>query len=97
MADFLQLMHNDVLGPTDEDWSAYLGKLRAGGHHEGGSAVGAGLCVRQGAAAPGISSHIGGYILIEARDLDEARSLVAGNPVYEAGGTVEIRELPRSD
>jgi hypothetical protein len=31
-----------------------------------------------------------------ARDLAHARSLLPGNPVYEAGGTVEIRELPRT-
>lgn len=26
---------------------------------------------------------------------DDAQALVAGNPVYEGGGTVESRELPR--
>lgn len=30
-----------------------------------------------------------------ARDLEHAREYLDGNPVYEAGGTVEIRELPR--
>ena len=29
------------------------------------------------------------------RRLEEVRELLKGNPVYEAGGTVEIRELPR--
>jgi hypothetical protein len=32
---------------------------------------------------------------VEATDFDDARTLIAGNPVYEAGGTIEIRELPR--
>jgi len=27
---------------------------------------------------------------------DDARTLLVGNPVFEAGGTVEIRELPRT-
>jgi hypothetical protein len=31
-----------------------------------------------------------------AADLDQAKALVAGNPVFEAGGTVEIRELPET-
>jgi hypothetical protein len=39
---------------------------------------------------------LSGYIRISAGDLDEARGLLAGNPVFEAGGTVEIRELPRT-
>jgi hypothetical protein len=39
---------------------------------------------------------LAGYIRVRADNLDEAKSLLAGNPVFEAGGTVEIRELPLS-
>jgi len=46
---------------------------------------------------PQISAQLAGFIRIEATDLAEARTLLAGNPTYEAGGTVEIRELPRAD
>jgi len=46
--------------------------------------------------APEPTFHIGGFIRVMARDLAHARSLLPGNPVYEAGGTVEIRELPRT-
>lgn len=35
------------------------------------------------------------YIRVKAGSLTDARALVVGNPVFEAGGTVEIRELPR--
>lgn len=34
---------------------------------------------------------------VAADSLDAARALLAGNPVFEAGGTVEIRELPRTE
>jgi hypothetical protein len=34
---------------------------------------------------------------VNANDLEQAKSLLVGNPVFEAGGTVEIRELPRTD
>ncbi len=43
------------------------------------------------------ATHISGFIRIEADDLEHATRLLAGIPVYEAGGTVEIRELPRDD
>jgi len=43
-----------------------------------------------------ISRQIAGDIRIRAENLNAARELVIGNPVYEAGGTVEIRELPRT-
>jgi hypothetical protein len=36
-----------------------------------------------------------GFLRIRAASLDEAASFLAGNPVFEAGGTVELRELPK--
>ena len=30
-----------------------------------------------------------------AESLEAAKALVTGNPVYEAGGTVEVRHLPK--
>ena len=36
---------------------------------------------------------IGGYSVIEARDLDEAATIAAGCPVIEAGGLVEVRPV----
>jgi len=62
---------------------------------EGGSAIGGGVCERKHGAAPPITAHLTGYIRVKAKDLAEARTLLAGNPVFETGGTVEIRELPR--
>jgi len=53
--------------------------------------------VRRAGNVPDISRHLVGYVKIEARDLNHARELLQGNPVYEAGGTVEIRELPVTD
>ena len=33
---------------------------------------------------------------VECNYYQDARAFLKGNPVFEAGGTVEIRELPRS-
>jgi hypothetical protein len=52
--------------------------------------------VRKGASAPDITKHLAGYIRVAAATIDEAKSLLIGNPHFEAGGTVEIRELPRT-
>ena len=43
-----------------------------------------------------ITARIGGYFRIEAERLADVEALLAGNPVYENGGTVEIRELPKT-
>jgi hypothetical protein len=52
--------------------------------------------MRKGGEAPDITKHLAGYIRIAAATLDEAKSLLTGNPHFEAGGTVEIRELSQT-
>jgi hypothetical protein len=48
-------------------------------------------------APASVTAHLTGYIRVNANSLDQTKSLVTGNPHFEAGGTVEIRELPRTD
>lgn len=98
MPDYLFLMHDDATSPSDESgWGPYVARLQATGHLQGGSAIGSGICVRKGSPEPAITGHLTGFIRVAAESLDEARALVVGNPLFESGGTVEIRELPRTD
>jgi hypothetical protein len=99
MNDYILLMHDDVPGEhrsRDEEWPPYFTKLRAAGVFQGGSAIGDGLCASKSGLPRPITPHIAGYIRIQAASLSAARAMVEGNPVYEAGGTVEIRELPKT-
>lgn len=98
MRDYILFMHNDVpagLPRPRSEWEAYFGKLRQANAFQGGSSIDDGVCLAKSGASRPTTSHIAGYIRINAVDLNAARALVAGNPVYEAGGTVEIRELPQ--
>ena len=36
---------------------------------------------------------VGGYLVIEAKDLDQAAEIAKGCPIFEAGGMVEIRPI----
>ena len=93
MNEYLLLMHAGThVEPAS--WTAYLAKLRSAGRFLGGSAIGGGICVTRSGSPPEITHHLVGYLKIRADDLAEATALLAGNPVHEAGGTVEIRELP---
>lgn len=95
MPDYILLMHSDTTQPSDDAaWGAYLAGLQAQGVFQGGSEIGAGTCVRKAGAVPEVSAHLSGFIRVTASDLAHAKRLVVGNPVYEAGGTVEVRELP---
>jgi hypothetical protein len=96
MADYLFLMHDDA--PDDAAaWEPYLRTLRQSGCFQGGSAIGDGVCVRKSGRPPAVTEHLTGYIRVSADNLDQAKSLLIGNPHFEAGGTVEIRELTRTD
>jgi hypothetical protein len=98
MADYILLMHDDATAPVKVDaWGPYIAGLRAAGVFDGGSAIGPGVSMRKTGAAAAITASLGGYMRITADTLEEAQSRLAGNPVFEAGGTVEIRELPRTD
>lgn len=99
MAEYMFLMHGLTVpgatpGGPHADWGPYIAGLVEKGVMRGGSAMGRGECVRKSGDAPDISRQISGYIKIEAADIEAAKALLAGNPVYEAGGVVEIRELP---
>ena len=98
MNDYLFLMHDDAPDGQDgsaDEWQAYFATLRAANAFQGGSAIGGGVCMSKASAPPVLTRHLSGYVRVQAVSLSAARELVAGNPVYEAGGTVEIRELPR--
>jgi len=96
MADYILIMHDDAAGDDPNAWDSYLQTLKQSGVFEGGSAIGDGICVRKRGTAPDITRHLAGYIRVTAATIEDAKSLLAGNPHFEAGGTVEIRELPRT-
>jgi hypothetical protein len=96
MRDFIMLMHDDALAqPSPDQWAAYFSFLRSRDAFDGGSAIGPGETFRKQGVPAELSGHLGGYIRVRAGTLGAARELLCGNPVFDCGGTVEIRELPR--
>jgi hypothetical protein len=96
MPEYILLMHDDAIG-DEKAWAPYIQRLQQTGYFEGGSAIGEGVCARKNGATPSVTAHLTGYIRINADSLAHAKSMLTGNPLFEAGGTVEIRELPRTD
>ncbi len=98
MKEFILLMHDDAeRSGTPDEWASYFVRLRESGRFQGGSAIGDGECHRKTGTPGQVHRSLGGYIRILASDLEEAKSFIAGNPTFEAGGTVEIRDLPRTN
>ncbi len=95
MNQYLLLIHNDAPALEDGDlWEPYLDGLRRSGHFDGGSAIGTGFSVTKAGKNSAVLDQLVGYLVVRAASLDDARRFVVGNPVFEAGGTIEIRELP---
>ena len=96
--EYLLLMHDlppDRASQSVHTWPEYLAALHATGMFEGGSAMGDGICVSKEGPTTDVARHLTGYIRVRAESLEAAQAFLAGNPVYEAGGTIEIRELPQ--
>jgi hypothetical protein len=96
--EYILLMHQDALDTDAADdpkmWEEYITQLRGTGHFDGGSSIGQGERFRKDKLSEPVENVLGGYIRVRAISLESAKRFLAGNPVYEAGGTVEIRELP---
>lgn len=97
MKEYILLMHNDVQDQNSADnsdnWNNYLATLRGSGQFDGGSAIGNGQRYNKHLADQRANTQIGGFIRVRAENLQAAKQWLAGNPVYEAGGLVEIREV----
>jgi hypothetical protein len=96
MPEYILFMHDDAPADDSDAWASYLGKLKAMRVFEGGSEIGGGGCFRKCGPPPQITAHLAGYIRVNVPTIDDAKSLLSDNPHYKAGGTVEIRELPKS-
>jgi len=100
MNDYILFMHDDARDAavaTDGNlWTQYMSALRASGRFDGGSAIGTGIAFKKDGAGTAAPTTVSGYIRIRAENADAAQQFLIGNPIYEAGGTVEIRELPRT-
>jgi hypothetical protein len=94
MRRFLLLMHDDTtVAENIEAWGPYLSRLRQSGQFDGGSSIAVGIGHRKHGRPSPSTDHLVGYLIVHADDEARARRFLNGNPVYEAGGTVEVRQL----
>ena len=86
-------MHDDAPDEDHTRWGPYLAGLRQSGLFDGGSSIGDGASFSKRFDDRSVSGHLVGYLLVRAASVADARRFLDGNPTYDAGGTVEIREL----
>jgi hypothetical protein len=90
---FLLIMHINRKESSLEDWTKYLADMKKGKHLIGGSALGKGIAMKKSKVMPQISKSIGGYMVIQARDIRVAKRLMKTNPMHVLGSSVELIPL----
>jgi hypothetical protein len=98
MAKFVYLYTGGKLAETPEAqeqamqaWGAWFGTL-GGAVTDVGNPFGTSATVKPDGVAGNGASNAGGYSIIEAGSLDDATGKVAGCPILQTGGTVEVYE-----
>ncbi len=81
-------------------WFAWNGKMQSQGIVKHGNALHANARLVTGAdrtvsdrTATELKEIIGGYYVVQAKDMEEATQIAQDYPDYDLGGTVEIREI----
>ena len=87
----MMLMKTGNRAVNDTDWAQYIDSLTKTELFRGGSALGAGFCMIQ--TSQHTECTVSGFMRFEADSIEQILALIHGNPVYEAGGEVEVLEL----
>lgn len=99
-ADPNQMSPEDMQRNMDA-WFAWMGDLRKKGHLQAGEPLQDGGKVLKGKGGRSVTDgpyaegkeEVGGYLLVTARDLNEAAELAKGCPIFENDGSVEVRAI----
>jgi hypothetical protein len=107
MSDFLYVFRGGAnnLSPAEmqanmQKWVAWIKELGDKGHFKGGEPLenggkvvrGKGKVVTDGPYAEA-KDLVGGYLIVSAKDINEAVELSRGCPIFEYDGTVEVRGI----
>ena len=87
MPEYVMLMKGSA---ASGDWDDYIEKLVSSGKLRGGSSLGNGVSVAKGKVDGGC--EVTGYMRFSAESIEEVQELITGNPLYEAGGSIELLE-----
>jgi len=85
-------------------WMAWVNKLMASGHYVSGEPLlpggktisGADRIVADGPYTEG-KEVVGGYFILQAKDMDEVIALSQDYPDYASGGAIQIRQVMKME
>jgi len=87
MPNYMMVMMGSA---SSGDWDSYVEQLVESGKFRGGSSLGNGVSVSKGKEDD--KCRVTGFMRFSADSIEDVRQLLSGNPLYEAGGCVELLE-----
>ena len=87
MPEYVMLMK---VSAASGDWDDYIEKLVSSVKFRGGSSLGNGVSVAEGKVD--CRCEVTGYMRFSAECSEEVKEFITGNPLYEAGGSIELLE-----
>jgi hypothetical protein len=78
-----------------QKWGEWMGKVSAEGYplQQEGKVVGAGGKILTDGPFTEGKEVVGGYVIVSAKDMDHAVEISKDCPIFEFGGTTEVREI----
>jgi len=90
----------DVIAKNIKAWQDYMGELGksgkiAGGYRPGNTGETISGTAQTTKTGPYIANNelVSSFLIINAKDMDEARAIAKKCPVFQLGGSVEIRQI----
>ncbi|MBA3664433.1 MAG: hypothetical protein H0W61_09520 [Bacteroidetes bacterium] len=89
----------DAIKADMQKWMAYMGNLGQNGHLVGGEPIQPGGKNVKGTqkTVTDVTSKeaVNGYLIVNAKDINEAVELSKGCPILESNGEIEIRQIQK--
>ncbi len=94
--EYILFVHgNSEVEARKEEWDNFFEAARSSGIFRGGSEIGNRILLGT-KDVPNTTDSIAGYMLFESDSINDIKLLLELHPVYIAGGSLELCELPKS-
>jgi len=112
MEKFMYIFHGGMQQGSPEEmqanmgkWMAWIDKLAKADRYAGGEPLLPGGKLISGKAGKSVTDGpytegkeiVGGYFIVNAKDMDEAVSLTKDFPDFETGGSIQVRQVMKVD
>lgn len=92
--EYIVLIRNNATSPaSSNEWDGFFDRAKSSGMFKGGSALGSAFVMGKEVDEQA-SSMLGGFMRFDSESTTELKALLETHPVVQAGGSIEVVEMP---